>query len=197
MFYAELVSYLRSIPSIAATLNTFEDEPSIFSNEAPQDAKILELNTKLNKTYLAYGKIGAAKKRDQSVQDTNAAIAPSTGAAVQRAISKGSSNYYNSNWDLVDASNEKNFDITKLSDNDLPKEMQGMNINERKNYISTKAKERETIQTEISGLNKKRIAYVTQKRKEQAEESGKLTLDEVIADTVRAQAEKMGYAFSN
>lgn len=174
---------------------TIDHNRAVVHVEAPQDAEIVKLNAELNKTYLAYGRIGAAKKRDQSVQDKNAAAKPSSGAAVQRAVSKGSSNYYNSNWDLVDACKDKKFDISKVKEKDLPKEMRKMTLKERKAHIAKKAKERAGIQAKILELNKKRNEYVAKKRKEMAEKNGVKTLDEVVTRTVRAQAEKKGYAF--
>jgi hypothetical protein len=174
---------------------TIDHNRAVVHVEAPQDAEIVKLNTKLNKTYLAYGRIGASKQKDQSVQDSNAVANESSGAAVQRAVSKGSSNYWNANWDLVDASKQKDFDITKVEKKSLPKEMQGMTLDQQKALITKMGKEREAIQADILKLNKKRISYVTEKQKEMAEESGEQTLDEAMASTVRAQAEKKGYSF--
>ncbi|MCP5536907.1 MAG: VWA domain-containing protein [Akkermansiaceae bacterium] len=174
---------------------TIDHNRAVVHIEAPQDAEIVRLNTELNKTYLAYGRIGAAKQHDQVAQDKNAAEKSSSGAAVQRAISKGSANYYNGNWDLVDACKDKKFDIAKVKDKDLPKEMQKMTLEERKAHIGKTARERADIQARILDLNQKRSAYVAEKRKELAEKSGVQTLDEVVAKTVRAQAEKKGYAF--
>ena len=70
-----------------------------------------------------------------------------------------------------------------------------MTIDERKAHVAKKAKTRAGIQTKILELNKKRNAYVAVKRKEMADKGGAKTLDEVVASTVRAQAEKKGYAF--
>ncbi|MFK7908984.1 MAG: VWA domain-containing protein [Akkermansiaceae bacterium] len=174
---------------------TIDHNRAVVHIEAPQDADIVKLNTELNKTYIAYGKRGASKMRDQAVQDTNAAAKAESGAAVQRAVTKGSQNYCNTSWDLVDACKQKDFDITKVKKEDLPKELQAMTMDQRKEYVAKKQKHRDAIQAKILELNKKRIAYVSEKRKEMAEKEGKTTLDEVVAQTVRAQAEKKGYAF--
>lgn len=174
---------------------TIDHNRAVVHIEAPQDAEIVRLNTELNKTYIAYGQRGASKLRDQAVQDKNAAGKAASGAAVQRAVSKGSANYWNANWDLVDASKNKKFDISRIKKKDLPKEMRDMTVEQRKAHIAAKAKQRAAIQAKILELNKKRTAYVSEKRKELAETKGETTLDEVVAKTVRAQAEKKGYAF--
>jgi len=113
-----------------------------------------------------------------------------------RAVAKGSLNYCNTSWDLVDASKDKKFDITQVKQKDLPKEMQKMTADECKAHVAKKAKTRSGIQMQILELNKKRNTYVAEKRKEMAKEEGKTTLDEVVASTVRAQAEKKGYKFT-
>ena len=174
---------------------TIDHNRAVVHIEAPQDAEIVKLNTELNKTYVGYGHLGASKKREQAVQDSNAAAKPKSGAAVQRAVSKGSSNYHNTSWDLVDACKEKDFDITKIKTKELPKEMQGMTPEQCKAYVDEKSKERAAIQGKILELNKKRNEFVSEKRKEMAKKDGVKTLDEVVASTVREQAEKKGYAF--
>ncbi len=177
---------------------TIDQNRAVVHIEAPQDAQIVRLNTKLNRTYLAYGKIGASKKLDQAVQDKNAHTKAASGAAVQRAVSKGSANYWNGSWDLVDASRQNNFDITKLAKKDLPQELQSMTIEQLKAHITTMATQRAEIQKQILKLNQQRSTYVATKRKELAEKEGKKaeqTLDEVMSSTIRSQAEKKGYAF--
>jgi len=67
-----------------------------------------------------------------------------------------------------------------------------------KAHVDALTKKRTEIQNQILELNKKRTEYVALKRKEMAEKSGgeaQQTLDEVVASTVRSQAEKKGYAF--
>lgn len=177
---------------------TIDHNRAVVHVDAPQDAEIVKLNTELNKTYLAYGKKGVSKKNDQLVQDNNATKKEASGAALQRAVSKSSTNYWNSSWDLVDACKQKDFDITKIDKKDLPKEMQKMTPEQCKAHVDALTKKRTEIQNQILELNKKRTEYVALKRKEMAEKSGgeaQQTLDEVVASTVRSQAEKKGYAF--
>jgi len=39
MFYPELIEYLRSVTAITDTVETYDGSPSIFSNEAPEEAE--------------------------------------------------------------------------------------------------------------------------------------------------------------
>ncbi|MGJ8697121.1 MAG: vWA domain-containing protein [Verrucomicrobiaceae bacterium] len=159
---------------------------------APQDAKIVQLNDDLNKTYIPFGKIGQTKKIQQGVQDENSFQKKESGALVQRAVAKATQNYWNGNWDLCDASATASFDWTTLKKEELPKEMQKLDLEDRKKYVAEKRKARVAIQTRIRQLNKERAAYVAAKRVEQ---SGNATLDVAVTKTVREQAAKQGFQF--
>lgn len=162
--------------------------------EAPQDARIVALNEELNKTYIAFGKDGRRKLESQAVQDQNAKSKKASGAEVGRAVTKASQNYYNGSWDLVDASRAKGFDWKKIKKEDLPKEMQELDVEGRKKFVSEKQAKRSEIQKKIQELNRERKRFVAKKRREQAKGDDE-TLDEVVSKTVRDQATKKGYQF--
>ncbi len=169
-----------------------DQNQAIVHIEAPQDKEIVKLNEELNKTYISYGKEAPAAKTRQMAQDSNAAAKAESGAQVQRVISKASANYFNTGWDLVDACKQKDFDITKVKEADLPEEMKKMTVEERKDYLAKKTAEREEIQKKVLELNKQREAYVTTKRKESATTD---TLDTAMVKALRTQAEKKGIAW--
>ncbi len=162
--------------------------------EAPQDAEIVDFNEKLNKTYIAYGKTGARKLASQTAQDGNALQKEKSGAAVGRAVTKASKNYWNASWDLVDATKEKGFDWAKVKEEDLPEEMKKLNLEERKKFVAKKEAERGEVQKQIQTLNDARKKFVAEKRRETAED-GEETLDVAVTKTVRDQAAKKGYQF--
>lgn len=157
--------------------------------EAPQDKEIVRLNEELNKTYVCYGEKAVAAKARQLAQDGNAVANAAAGSSVQRVVSKASVNYFNGGWDLVDACKQKDFDITKMKEEDLPEEMKKMSAEERKAHVAKKTAEREELQKKVLELNKEREAFVAGKRKETA---SKDTLDTAMTKALRAQAEKKG-----
>lgn len=157
--------------------------------EAPQDKEIVRLNEELNQTYLSYGQAAPASKARQLAQDANAAAKAEAGSSVQRAVSKASANYYNGGWDLVDAAKQKDFDLAKVKEADLPEEMRKMNLDERKTYLARKTEERAEIQKTVLALNKEREAFVAAKRQGSA---GTDTLDTAMVKALRSQAEKKG-----
>jgi hypothetical protein len=125
----------------------------------PYDDRIDALNGQLNDTYVYYGSSGASKKEMQMSQDINAESYGKANKA-ERAISKSGHAYENSSWDLVDALRTDDKAVEKAKDTDLPKEMRGMNVEQRKAYVQKKATERKNIQTEIQSLSVKRQAYI-------------------------------------
>ena len=159
---------------------------------APQDHQIAELGVKLNATYIAYGAAGEASFARQARQDANAATA-SPSAAVQRAVTKSQGLYENAGWDLVDAMEEKDFDLSKVADKDLPENMRSMTPAQRTEHIATLAARRADLQKQINQLNAARQTFVAQKRKEMAAETGAKTLDEALLSAIRHQAAQRGY----
>lgn len=162
---------------------------------APQDKKIAELGIELNKTYLGYGKGWATNAMRQRVADQGANENAGAGAAVERAVSKASGNYHNASWDLVDATRDGNLELDKLDKADLPEELQGLTAEALKAHIDQAAKTRAALQQEIGELSRARTTFLEEERRKQADTDGVKTLDEVMVETTRAQASKLGYAF--
>jgi len=158
--------------------------------DTPYDDIIIKLNGKLNKTYISYGYLGAQKSRMQSVQDSNAAEMEEA-VAVKRAVSKSSRLYKNSTWDLVDASDDKDFDVSKIEQDELPKELKGKSESEVTSYIEEKKSERSKIQKEILELNTKREAYIAKNQKEGS--AGEL--ENAMLGAIKRQAAKKDYKF--
>ena len=161
---------------------------------APQDTQIAELGTKLNETYVAYGRMGNMARDRQSAQDRNAGKA-SKEAAVQRAVTKSSLNYINTTWDLVDALAANTVKLEELKVKDLPENMRKMTVEERKAYIETQAKQRAEIQGKIQLLNEQRKQYVAVEMKKLQKQGD--TLGSAIILAIREQAKKKNFAFES
>ena len=156
-------------------------------NNTPYDAAIVQLNTKLNNTYISYGSLGNAKLKKQSLQDANA-MEVEEAVAVKRAVSKSSRLYNNSSWDLVDAADASDFDVSKIDKSLLPLELKQKSNKEIEAYIADKKASRTSIQTDIQNLNKKRESYLL---KNQEKATGELENAMLLA--IKRQAEKKNY----
>ncbi|MGB5500364.1 MAG: VWA domain-containing protein [Maribacter sp.] len=154
----------------------------------PYDDVIIKLNSKLNSTYIGYGARGASKMEMQSVQDENA-MEMEEAVAVKRAVSKSSRLYQNSSWDLVDASDDKDFDVAKIKKDQLPEKLKHKSTAQIENYIEAKKVERKQIQKEIQELNAKREAFIVKNQKENA----KGELENAMLEAIKKQAEKKNY----
>jgi hypothetical protein len=163
------------------------------------DEQILKLNDELNKTYVAYG-----KEANQALQDSNALRAPVSApaggasaaplAALERASSKAGALYRNSGWDLVDRmKNDKNFDITKLKDDELCDELKKLKPDERLAYVKKKAEERAAIQKKIGDLAAKRQKKVDEELAKKPKSESDKALDEAVKGVVREQAAASGF----
>lgn len=159
--------------------------------QAPQDDEIIKLGQQLNKTYLAFGSSAEEYLYRQSEQDKNS-MSMSPGVMVNRSVTKSGGQYKNSTWDLVDAKKEGKVKIEELKENELPKEMQKMSVEERKAYVDKMSKEREALQNKINKLNDERSKYVAQKMLENKNDN---TLDAVMIKTIRDQAKQKNYSF--
>ncbi|CAM4097545.1 vWA domain-containing protein [Zobellia nedashkovskayae] len=156
--------------------------------DTPYDDVIIQLNSKLNKTYISYGAMGSANMEKQSTQDSNA-YELEEAVAVKRAVSKSSRLYKNKNWDLVDASDDESFDITKVKEDELPKELKGKSKAEMESYVQEKKSDRIKIQKEIQTLNAKREKFIA----EQQKEGGKGELENAMLEAIKKQAAKKDY----
>lgn len=166
------------------------------------DEQILKLNEELNKTYVAYGKEGKDRFANQAQQDANAARAAAPGvgggavplASLERSVSKAGALYKNEGWDLVDKmKNDKNFDITKVKEEDLCDEMKKMKPEERVAYVKKKAEERAEIQKKIGDLAAKRQKKVDEELAKQPKSESEKALDEAVKGVVRDQAKAKGF----
>ena len=155
----------------------------------PYDDIIIKLNRRLNKTYISYGAMGAAKMVKQAVQDENAMKVEEV-VAVKRAVSKSSRLYKNASWDLVDASDQDDFDLSKVDKEQIPSEFKGKSEGEIQRLIQSKKAERKTIQKEIQQANAKREQYIKEKSKE-----SKGALENAMLSAIQRQAAKKNYTW--
>lgn len=157
------------------------------------DEQIVKLGDELNKTYVAYGKDGRDKAENQLKQDANAAGlkpagAPGAGAAaIARAESKAGELYKNAAWDLVDRMKEKDFDLKKLKDEDLPEELKKLKPEEREAYLKKKADERAALKKKIADLSALRAKKIAEEKAKQPKSDQEKALDEALKSIIREQ----------
>jgi len=157
--------------------------------QTPQDKALVELNQKLNATYLPFGRHGEAGKDKLEEADRKTAGAGAAPSVAARASAKASPVYNNATWDLVDASKEKDFDLKNIKAEELPKEMQTMSAEERKAHLEKVLKERETIQKEIVKASAERQKFIDGEMK-RLNLKADASFDDAVRRTIQEQAAK-------
>lgn len=168
-----------------------EQDKKVIHIRTPYDDILIQLNLRLNKTYIGYGSAGKAMKERQTIQDDNAAAYGQANVA-QRATYKAKAQYRNDSWDLLDATEGDDKKIASLRKEDLPEEMQKMNDSEKKEYLKKLRQERETVKKEILEMDKKIRDFIAEEEKKNPEKN---TLDNVMKQTVTEQAKAKGFEF--
>ena len=169
-----------------------EHNKKIVQIAAPQDKELLQLNARLNDTFIAFGnKQAEDKKANQTAQDANAAGAGAP-ALASRVATKGGALYKNSAWCIVSkAMEDPNFDVTKVPEDQLPEELKKLKPEERVALVKKRIAEREKIQKEIAEVNAKRALYLAEEMKKHATASDK-ALDTALRTIIREQAGTKG-----
>ena len=168
---------------------TINHNKNIVHIATPYDDDIMQLNKKLNKTYVHYGSKGAAKYEKQAIQDSNAEVLNEE-VAVKRAITKSSKLYKNSSWDLIDAVEDDVIELEEIQESELPPVLQYKTKEEVSEFVKTKSKERAAIKNEIQELNKKRKEFVAKKQHNKENE-----LESALIKSIKTQAQKKNYTW--
>jgi uncharacterized protein YdaT len=160
---------------------------------APQDKRIVELNAQLNETYIPYGQQGRIKAQRQKEQDSRSEQI-SASLLSKRTITKSSTYYKNSKWDLVDAFEEGEVSEEQLASMDeaaLPQEMKAMSAEKKKAYVAEKAAKRAKLKEEIKGLSEARKTYVAEMKKKQVESAP--SMSDALTAAIKKQAAEKEY----
>lgn len=161
---------------------------------APQDKKIALLNEKLNKTYVPYGSKGREKSNRQIIQD-NKTKEVSPALLSKRAVSKASSMYDNSNWDLVDALSTGKVELDKIDEKELSEDLRKMSKSKRKDFVQSKVEERLELKKQINELSLERNKYVAEKKKESGMPAP-ATVNEAVSSAIQKQGASKNYIFN-
>lgn len=158
---------------------------------APQDQELAALGAKLNATYVGYGDQGSAGLARQQAMDVAARRAAPASSA-ERVVSKGTANYVNDEWDLVDAKKAGKVALAKMKAEQLPAEMRGMDEAQREAFVAEKAKQRAELQKQIAELSEARKRYLAEQERAAPVPS---TLDKAMIDSVHTAAEAKAISF--
>jgi hypothetical protein len=180
----------RTLAAGVGTFGHIDHNNGTVNVATPFDKDLAELSGKLNGTYIFYGRERLLVAERQSAQDANAGAAGAP-AAASRAEAKAGAGYVAPN-DLVGKLADKDFDLSKVKDEELPEALRKLDPEARRAYLETKAKERADLQAKIQDLASKRAAFVKKVMDERQLDDSQ-SLDRVLRDAVREQAKASGF----
>jgi hypothetical protein len=93
--------------------------------------------------------------------------------------------YRTESWDLVEASRDTSFDLSKVNPEVLPEAMRKMSSKQRHVHLAQLAAQREVIKKKISAMAGERRKFLDHAEKESAQ-----SLDKAVVDSLKAQARK-------
>ena len=160
--------------------------------KTPFDEELQKLATKINETYCWYGAKGAAACENQKAQDENAAK-NSKEATLDRGVTKAGRLYKNAEADLIDRmQSEKDFDLKKIKEEDLPEELKKLKPEEREPYLKKKAADRAEIQKKIANLGGQRAKFLEEERKKEPKSAADKAFDEALRSILKEQTTAKG-----
>lgn len=122
------------------------------------DDAILNLNQKLNQTYIIYGPLGGSGFDRMLELDSGMGE-----YLVDRALTKAGSFYDSSDWDLVDTWQKNKIVIDEqIERSQLNEEMRLMTIEEMIAFLQGKLRDRNAIQISLAHLGKERMKLVNE-----------------------------------
>lgn len=164
----------------------------------PYDARMRELNRKMNETFVWYGKNANKAAKNQKNQDRNAAKM-SDDAFAARMSAKIGHLYHHVHDDLIDAVSHGVVDLDRMPVDEMPETIQSMTAESRSEYVQNKIAERNRVRREMAEVISKRHAFLQRKMSEQiGETSGQpQVLGDALIEAVRRQATQRGFEFSD
>jgi len=166
----------------------------------PFDKEIAACNAKLGNTVCVYGDTRmqrfAASKR-------SLALSAPAGAAADRAeyLSKAkaesakAAEVISGGGDLTDLLANDKLKLAEIEEKKLPENVRKMNKKDREAYLTKQVEERKKLQTELSGLLKKRSTFIIAKKVELKKAGKGDGFDEKVGGFIREQAAKKGFRY--
>ena len=160
----------------------------------PFDKRLTEINGELAKTTLVFG-----DRREQTLGLAKNAAAErlDAPAAASRAAYQ-CKNGWCATYDLLDNIKQGKVKLEELKKEQLPVELQKLDLKERKDYLEKLDKRRGDLRKECLDLDKKRSDWITKKHAEEASKSkgkSKDGFDGQVLEVLRNQAKKNGVEY--
>jgi Mg-chelatase subunit ChlD len=166
----------------------------------PFDKEIATCNAKLGHTVCVYG--DARAQRFAASKVTLAESAPAAAAADRldylskdKASGVAFGAVISGGGDLVDLLANKKIKLADIEEKKLPENVRKMKAKEREAYFAKQIEDRKKLQTELTGLLKKRSTFIIAKKAELKKAGKGDGFDEKVNGFIREQAAKKGFRY--
>lgn len=129
--------------------------------KSPFDERIVEITKEINETFLPFGKNG----RDEydRMLDLDGRIRNSGAGSYMDWGSYRGGNFGSATiakWDLVTAMEDENFDLSAIPESELPEQLRGLSMKDKKAFIKKFADKRKVLEEEARDLREQRRVFV-------------------------------------
>jgi len=174
-----------------------EQDGNAIVASTPFDEKLSKLSSDLDATCFYYGSAEMQNsQRDRKRAGRNFERIASPSAVAQRAVfnasEAGVANLVGKS-ELIDDISTGRVKLSSIPKDQLPKPVQNLSVDQREKFVQKNKEDRERIQKEIAELGKKRQAFL----EDLAAKSQKPVLEQVIFDSVREQAKRVGLKYES
>ena len=166
----------------------------------PFDKEIAVGIAKLGKTVCVYG--DARMQRFAASKNALALSAPAAASADRlEYLSKAkvkdakAAEVISGGGDLTDLLANDKLKLADIEEKKLPENVRKMNKKDREAYLTKQVEERKKLQTELTGLLKKRSTFIIAKKAELKKTGKDDGFDEKVGGFIREQAAKKGFRY--
>jgi hypothetical protein len=158
--------------------------------ETPFDDELARLNGLLEETVIPFG---TASRRGEYEEKREKVKTMAPSVAAERATYKSADSDMGS-YDLIDALDGGSVDLEALKDRELPEELRGMSMIEKRRYIARIQGERDDLLEEITLVSGKRAAYIEESLSLD-ESASQDSFDRVVLQFIEEQAASKGIRY--
>jgi hypothetical protein len=160
--------------------------------ETPYDREIIELQGKLNRTILPYGKRAQQEKVQQYAQRSAEAPAPTATEMTSYIFKRsGPRSVVTTDGDLVADAQSGRVKLDTIPEAELPEKLQKLSPAERKAELEKNTAERKALDQKLAELVKQRDAFAAAERQKRPADAKKDSFDQVVEETLRMQVKRV------
>jgi hypothetical protein len=189
--YGETVPHWKAIACLGeGRYAAIAQEGGMSFIETPFDEELARLNGQLEETVVPFGSASRRTEYEEKREKVKT-MAPSM--AAERAAYKSADSDMGA-CDLIDALNEGSVDLDTLKDRDLPEELRGMSLREKRSYLGRIQEKRDDLLRQISLLSGKRDVYIERSLALDAD-AAEDSFDRVVLQFIEEQAASKGIRY--